>query len=387
MNLEHIIKLAWIEWKRATEVQLNVPKQSAPVLWFGNLDKYMASEKKIVTVAVNPGPKTFPTSNPWKRYPLLNPKTYFLQRETAAHYTRALNQYTFDNWFTSFLPLFECFNAAYDAADNQSQVLHLDISPIMTNPIWSECDSEKEQVPLRIGGLPILYAMLEYLQPDCIFLSISGTHYNAIRYFLGIKEHVHRDFGNAQVMCGSWKNSTVCWIRKMHQNPVSGTRLDRKAIGRWVIEGCCSGGEVKKHSADSEKAYPKKRKVMVDPTQPRSLRELIIEVTLELGYQESDLSFNTDQSGHVGVRFLQRKTPKLCTFPAGGQEIQFPRKKVSDEYSQNIKNHFDVFPHPNWDQMCVKGITHEKLHKHKIMLKNFIKEEIFSIHPKYKAER
>jgi hypothetical protein len=47
----------------------HVVSPSMPILYFGELPRYLASQVRVVSVGLNPSRLEFPTTNPWQRFP------------------------------------------------------------------------------------------------------------------------------------------------------------------------------------------------------------------------------------------------------------------------------------------------------------------------------
>lgn len=66
---------AFSDYAAASPVAYSVMKPhgafspSMPILYFGDLGAYENSERRIITVGVNPSFEEFPQSNPWLRFP------------------------------------------------------------------------------------------------------------------------------------------------------------------------------------------------------------------------------------------------------------------------------------------------------------------------------
>lgn len=61
---------AWRAFDRAVELGSHVTP-SAPILFFGNLDAYLTSPLRVLTVGLNPSWQEFPADEPFRRFPLL----------------------------------------------------------------------------------------------------------------------------------------------------------------------------------------------------------------------------------------------------------------------------------------------------------------------------
>lgn len=139
-----------------------VVKDSIPVVWFGDLEKYSASQRKIVTVALNPSCEEF------------SDKRFNVDADSVQALYSTLNEYfrvkPYDRWFKRFENVLNCIDATYyDKQDLSYTAIHIDIySAIATKPKWGGLSYEQKQTILRTD---LFQELLLFLNPDLIVFS------------------------------------------------------------------------------------------------------------------------------------------------------------------------------------------------------------------------
>lgn len=167
-------------------------QNSIPILWFGDLNKYLISEKRILTVSLNPSNNEF--GNPKKkisysvqyRFPDYNGSLESLILAYNNYFKEDKNPY--GAWFkASFDSILKGFNAShYDI--EESNALHTDIAiPYATDPTWTGL-SKSEKNYFEPIGQRIWHDLIKILEPDIILISASGGFQNKI-LFPKINEH------------------------------------------------------------------------------------------------------------------------------------------------------------------------------------------------------
>lgn len=131
-----------------------VVQSSIPILFFGDLDAYRNSKKRILTVALNPSDKEFSEA----RFDV-SPSTL----SNDSRYIKTLSEYFESNpyrfWFNHFEKLLQTIGASYysrtsrpnfatitpDAETDFNRALHTDVcSPIATSVTWSKLKSKED---------------------------------------------------------------------------------------------------------------------------------------------------------------------------------------------------------------------------------------------------
>ncbi len=68
-GLDSVVSGVWRTFARAAGLRSRV-SPAVPVLFFGDLDVYLASALRVVTVGLNPSLREFPAADPFRRFPL-----------------------------------------------------------------------------------------------------------------------------------------------------------------------------------------------------------------------------------------------------------------------------------------------------------------------------
>lgn len=163
-----------------------VVNPSIPIIWFGDMEAYLNSSFKVVTVAINPSDVEF---NPTKKEIKAGKESHFLRFSKAESiYNRdyldsnskeilfdTLNNYFKDtpytkwfNWFERSLLLFKNKVSYYpNIAPNNA--VHIDIySALATTPTWGKLTQQNKNV---ITNIDLFKELLHYLNPDVVIFS------------------------------------------------------------------------------------------------------------------------------------------------------------------------------------------------------------------------
>ena len=179
-HLTGLVAAAWSAYDNAGKLASRV-SPAAPILFFGDLDSYLASPLRIVTVGLNPSLMEFPVEDPFSRFPLAEGA----ESREPDRYLDALSAYyrtdPYSGWFSAFEPLLKGAGASYYAGET-STALHTDIcSPVATNPTWSKLH-ESERAILEAEGGTLWHHLLEALQPHIVALSVKRLHLERINF-------------------------------------------------------------------------------------------------------------------------------------------------------------------------------------------------------------
>jgi hypothetical protein len=164
----------------------SVIKDLIPILWFGDMSKYLNSDNKIVTVSLNPSNNEF--GNIKKgiayttqyRFPDYDGAIESLITSFNNYFKLERNPY--NSWFkASFSAILHSFDAShYDLAKNNA--LHTDIAiPYATDPTWTGL-TNLEKLYFEPIGQKIWHNLIEILEPDIILISASGGFQNKILF-------------------------------------------------------------------------------------------------------------------------------------------------------------------------------------------------------------
>lgn len=145
-------------------------KAAFPIVWFGDSGAYFASEKKVVTVGLNPSSREF-TRACGERFTLTRenaPKRIavgVLREQLDGYFER--NPY---GWFKAFEAALETFNAGYRAADGKrNRALHVDaFFALATTPAWSRLKAERRDEFDALVRPDLFLRLVGELEPDVL---------------------------------------------------------------------------------------------------------------------------------------------------------------------------------------------------------------------------
>ena len=178
--LSEPVALAWQAFDRAADRICRVTP-AMPILFFGDLEAYLASPLRVVTVGLNPSLQEFPVGEPFRRFPLAMGNR---DREPSG-YLNALSDYfctaPYSGWFNTFEPLLNGLGASFYKGGS-STALHTDIcSPVATDPTWSRLD-KTDHAALEADGGPLWHILLEELRPQIVAISVAKGHLKRIQF-------------------------------------------------------------------------------------------------------------------------------------------------------------------------------------------------------------
>ena len=144
-----------------------VVSPAAPVLFFGDLPRFEASQIRVVTVGLNPSRLEFPNECPFKRFPGADSDNESLYLSALFTYFR---KSPYKSWFGFYEQALLGMGASYyGVAENVA--LHTDIgSVIPTDPTWSGLAPTIRQ-HLTHEGVTLWRRLLENLQLDILVQS------------------------------------------------------------------------------------------------------------------------------------------------------------------------------------------------------------------------
>lgn len=177
--LAPLVDQAWQAFDRAGNLPSRVAP-AAPILFFGDLDAYLGSPLRVLTVGLNPSLHEFPSSDAFSRFPLIQDNG---GREPGP-YLDAMSAYfrtkPYRGWFSSYEAALNGARSSYYAGKH-STALHTDIcTPVATDPTWSSLGPDRAE--LQAAGVPLWHELLRVLRPQVVLLSVARWHLDHIRF-------------------------------------------------------------------------------------------------------------------------------------------------------------------------------------------------------------
>lgn len=242
---------AFSVWRKAVdEVSNIVTNPGVPILYFGDLEAYLASARRILTVGLNPSHEEFPSSEPFRRFPLVaHLETNKLGSSDIGSYVCALNEYfrrnPYRSWFGTFEPLLQGVGASYYLGTGSRSVsLHTDLcSPVATDPTWRGL-TPSQRGKLMAHGRPLWHALVRALRPDVLVVSVAQQHLANIEFErVGEKSEIFRiERSRPYSVVAQWlrltpNNQALLVFGRAAQRPFGTVSAeDRRRIGRRIEE-------------------------------------------------------------------------------------------------------------------------------------------------------
>ena len=159
-----------------------VVKNSMPIVFFGDIDKYVKQDYRVITAALNPSDIEFLNHKNDNysfehRFPDYDNTPDSLELACKNYFK--INPY--NKWFgknnRGFKPLLNGMGYCYyPNSKNLKSVLHTDIcSPASTNPTWSDL-TENEKNKLQVRGFELWKKLILELKPHLIILSVKKEY-------------------------------------------------------------------------------------------------------------------------------------------------------------------------------------------------------------------
>ena len=180
MSVDSLARHAMDAFDRATGRTCCV-RQAVPILFFGDLDAWLKSPLRVLTVGLNPSRREFPEEEPFCRFPL----AAGTRGRAPSRYIKAMSAYfhtdPYCGWFNSYERLLNGMDASF-YGDRTSSALHTDIcSPVATDPTWSRL-GKTDRDALEHDGHPLWHSLLEELRPQIVVFSIARKYLARIAF-------------------------------------------------------------------------------------------------------------------------------------------------------------------------------------------------------------
>ncbi len=187
--INHYNKFQKYEW---------LVKPAIPILFFGNVQRYLNSKKKIISVALNPSKQEFLENE--KRFSFCPDK---LDESDALNILDSLNEYfdfnPYDNWFNKHTErIMNQMNTSYYNKTNYANTaLNTDFcTPLATNPTWSKLIKEQDKKLincLKKEGFKIWIDLMKILKPDIILISLAKGYLESNKFIKMFKLRINAD--------------------------------------------------------------------------------------------------------------------------------------------------------------------------------------------------
>jgi hypothetical protein len=187
LTINGLIRDAWQVYTQF-ENQPFLVKPSIPILFFGDSNQYFRSERRVITLGLNPSRDEFPEHDRFSRFGAArNIYPQILEGDFYSEYLQALSGYFRRppndpyEWFKSFEHLLSGLDCSY-YGNCPSAALHTDLcSPLATDPTWSNL-SRETRCRLIQQGVGLWHSLVEWLSPDLIIASVARRHLERISF-------------------------------------------------------------------------------------------------------------------------------------------------------------------------------------------------------------
>ena len=155
------------------EIKKFIVENSIPIVWFGDLDKYLdPNNKRVVTIGLNPSLEEFSE----KRFEYIDFRNE-LTEDKLLKLNNTLNNYFYFNpywkWFSWGERALNAIDASYNTTKSNcsNSALHIDIySAIATNPTWGNLNAN---IKNQLSSTNLYEKLLDYLNPEIILVSVN----------------------------------------------------------------------------------------------------------------------------------------------------------------------------------------------------------------------
>lgn len=189
--LEGLARRAFEIWRQARSQDAAASCAAMPILFFGDVDAYMRSPLRVITVGLNPSnaefpdnPEKFPGQDRFWRFPDAEGLEDLASAADLKRYIRALSGY-FEHepyrWFGTYKGLLEGMDASFFKGA-ASTALHTDLcSPVATDPTWSRLPEESKTMLLG-PGRDLWHDLVRVLRPQVMLISVAREHLGRILF-------------------------------------------------------------------------------------------------------------------------------------------------------------------------------------------------------------
>jgi hypothetical protein len=188
-RLAALARRAFKAWDLASDqAGFPVVRPSVPILFFGDVDAYMQSPLRVITVGLNPSDAEFPEEDRFRRFREAEGLTSLASAGGVQRYLGALSDYFGDQpdhhpyeWFRAYEGLLAGLDASFHRG-SVNTALHTDLcSTVATKPTWSKLPKETRAMLLG-PGRDLWHDLVRVLRPQVMLMSVARQHLDQIRF-------------------------------------------------------------------------------------------------------------------------------------------------------------------------------------------------------------
>lgn len=165
-----------------------VVQPSLPVLFFGDIYKYLESDIKVVSVSLNPSNVEFVDGEGSEPSYFRFPDYVNTAESLEVSLSNYFKEQPYTRWFgekkgsnTGFLPVLEGMGLSYYNVDSKQIAIHTDLcSPIATSPTWSKL-KKHQQALLFDEGFKTWKKLIVEIEPNIIVMSASKKYLELLK--------------------------------------------------------------------------------------------------------------------------------------------------------------------------------------------------------------
>lgn len=208
-----------------------VVKNSIPIIWFGDIYKYLTSPQKVITVAINPSFSEFSE----ERFPAaLN---VFNKNNLYESLNDYFNYNPYKKWFQRYESVINCVGATYGGKvsklNGTNYALNVDLlSSIATNPTWGKLTVQQKK---QIANTSLFWELYRFLDPDIIFISLDRK-VTEFQFKLSAKQKITSTSTDGQIEIYKDGKRSIVFGRNMCGTVFGGLGMSINFISKTIKE-------------------------------------------------------------------------------------------------------------------------------------------------------
>lgn len=196
-TLQKLIKVCWSDFKKLEKEHPGlVVQNSIPILWFGDIDAYFESKKRILTVALNPSymefmekkgqiPSVeyrFPSASKIVMKDILNNDDCEIYKRTMCEYFHHKKYYS--KFFNRYNFILSKLETSYGGRlkNEINTAIHIDIhTPVATSENWGDVSDEEKDIVKSAHSISF-EDLFNFLNPDLTLISCNMNEVKKIPF-------------------------------------------------------------------------------------------------------------------------------------------------------------------------------------------------------------